>query len=262
MSSLRRFPARTGVATLARRIALTPRMIRVTLAGDGFGAGLADPAARRDHHAALPRRPGRRSSCRCAGWTFPPGAPEQEWRNYTVRRHDPEAGRGRRRRRPARAARPRLHGGGRSAARRARRLCRTARRLRRPRRGRVAAAVRRRDGAAGDRGDPRVPAAGRRRCSPSSRSPTRRRSSSSPCPTARSSAGCTATGTARRPARTSRTRCARSTLPDGRGQVWGAAESRVARDVRDVLRGERGMPRKHVKATGYWLRTGDWLLDD
>ena len=51
-------------------------------------------------------------------------------------------------------------------------------------------------------------------------------------------------------------------LPDGRGQVWGAAESRVARDVREVLRGERGMPRKHVKATGYWLRTGDWLLDD
>jgi NADPH-dependent ferric siderophore reductase len=24
--------------------------------------------------------------------------------------------------------------------------------------------------------------------------------------------------------------------------------------VRDVLRGERGMPRRHVKATGYWLR--------
>jgi hypothetical protein len=32
--------------------------------------------------------------------------------------------------------------------------------------------------------------------------------------------------------------------------------------VRDVLRGERGMPRRHVKATGYWLRTGDWLLGD
>ena len=45
-------------------------------------------------------------------------------------------------------------------------------------------------------------------------------------------------------------------LPDGRGQVWGAAESRVARDMRTVLRGERCMPRKHVKATGYWRRDG------
>ena len=51
-------------------------------------------------------------------------------------------------------------------------------------------------------------------------------------------------------------------LPDGPGQAWGAAESRIARDVRDVLRGERGMPRKHVKATGYWLRKGDWILDE
>jgi NADPH-dependent ferric siderophore reductase len=29
-----------------------------------------------------------------------------------------------------------------------------------------------------------------------------------------------------------------------------------------VLREERGMPRRHVKATGYWLRTGDWILDE
>ena len=51
-------------------------------------------------------------------------------------------------------------------------------------------------------------------------------------------------------------------LPDGPGQVWGAAESRIARDVRDVLRGERGLPRRHVKATGYWLRSGDWILEE
>jgi NADPH-dependent ferric siderophore reductase len=51
-------------------------------------------------------------------------------------------------------------------------------------------------------------------------------------------------------------------LPEGPGQVWGAAESRVARDVRDILRGERELPRKHVKATGYWLRAGDWILDE
>ena len=58
------------------------------------------------------------------------------------------------------------------------------------------------------------------------------------------------------------TRCGELELPDGPGQAWGAAESRVARDVREILRGEREMPRKHVKATGYWLRSGDWLLDD
>ena len=63
-------------------------------------------------------------------------------------------------------------------------------------------------------------------------------------------------------ARTSPTRCARSSCPTAPGQAWGAAESRVARDVRTVLRGERGMPRRHVKATGYWLRTGDWLLEE
>ena len=33
-----RFPARTGVATLASRIRLTPRMIRVTLRSEAFGA--------------------------------------------------------------------------------------------------------------------------------------------------------------------------------------------------------------------------------
>ena len=51
-------------------------------------------------------------------------------------------------------------------------------------------------------------------------------------------------------------------LPDGLGQAWGAAESRVARDLRTVLRDERGMPKSHATARGYWLRTGDWLLDD
>jgi NADPH-dependent ferric siderophore reductase len=45
-------------------------------------------------------------------------------------------------------------------------------------------------------------------------------------------------------------------------QVWGAAESMVARDVREILRGERELPRRHVKATGYWLRSGDWILDE
>jgi NADPH-dependent ferric siderophore reductase len=51
-------------------------------------------------------------------------------------------------------------------------------------------------------------------------------------------------------------------LPEGRGQAWGAAESRIARDLRAVLREERGMPKSHATARGYWLRVGDWLLDD
>jgi NADPH-dependent ferric siderophore reductase len=51
-------------------------------------------------------------------------------------------------------------------------------------------------------------------------------------------------------------------LPTGTGQAWGAAESRVARDLRTVLRDERGMPRTHASARGYWLRSGDWLHDE
>jgi NADPH-dependent ferric siderophore reductase len=51
-------------------------------------------------------------------------------------------------------------------------------------------------------------------------------------------------------------------LPGGLGQAWGAAESKIARDVRTVLRDERGMPKTHAGARGYWLRSGDWLLDD
>ena len=51
-------------------------------------------------------------------------------------------------------------------------------------------------------------------------------------------------------------------LPRGPGQAWGAAESRIARDLRAVLRGERGMPQKHASAKGYWLRSGEWLDDE
>ncbi len=51
-------------------------------------------------------------------------------------------------------------------------------------------------------------------------------------------------------------------LPGGHGQAWGAAESRIARDLRTVLRDERGLPRPHAHARGYWLRSGDWILDE
>jgi NADPH-dependent ferric siderophore reductase len=51
-------------------------------------------------------------------------------------------------------------------------------------------------------------------------------------------------------------------LPGGSGQAWGAAESRVARDLRQVLREERALPRRHVSVKGYWLRSGGWLDDE
>ena len=51
-------------------------------------------------------------------------------------------------------------------------------------------------------------------------------------------------------------------LPEGPGQAWGAAESRIARDLRTVLREERGLPRTHAHARGYWLRSGDWLDEE
>ncbi|HEX5922987.1 MAG TPA: siderophore-interacting protein [Baekduia sp.] len=88
---LERFPRRAGVATLKARRALTPRMIRVTLQSDDFGATwpIEQPGEiitllflDRDEEIVLP----------VTGWRFPAGATEQEWRNYTVRRHDPVTG--------------------------------------------------------------------------------------------------------------------------------------------------------------------------
>ena len=55
---MERFPRRAGVATLIARRSLTPRMIRVTLRARRLPRRLADPAAGRDHHAAV-RRAGR-----------------------------------------------------------------------------------------------------------------------------------------------------------------------------------------------------------
>jgi NADPH-dependent ferric siderophore reductase len=43
-------------------------------------------------------------------------------------------------------------------------------------------------------------------------------------------------------------------LPPGRCFVWVALESQAARAVRNYLRDERGVPRKWIKAAGYWQR--------
>ena len=53
-----------------------------------------------------------------------------------------------------------------------------------------------------------------------------------------------------------------STPTSASSTVSCAAESRVARELRTVLRDERGMPRSHTSAKGYWLRSGDWLDDE
>ena len=260
MSSRRRFPARTGIATLVRRTALTPRMIRVTLACDGFGADwpieqpgeiitLLFPAA--GEEVVLPLQ----------GWTFPPGAPEQEWRNYTVRRHDPEA-----------------------------REIDVDVVLHEPRgpacAGAAAAPLGAPVGYAGPRVDfaPRDDADWLLLCGDETALPAIAAILETAPPRAQVLAvvevadpdeehelalpdGADVRWVHRdgAPAATSShlADALRSLeLPDGPGQAWGAAESRIARDVRDVLRGERGMPRKHVKATGYWLRKGDWILDE
>lgn len=43
-------------------------------------------------------------------------------------------------------------------------------------------------------------------------------------------------------------------LPEGDGFVWIAAETTVARAVRDYLSAERGHPREWTKAAGYWRK--------
>lgn len=49
-------------------------------------------------------------------------------------------------------------------------------------------------------------------------------------------------------------------LPDGRGRAWGAGESGVMRVVRDHLRDERGIPRADLHVLGYWKhdKTKEW----
>src|ERR1041384_4671157 len=106
------FPRRAGIALLTAREPLTPRMLRVPLRCDAVGADwpVEQPGESitllfvpPDEAIVLPER----------GWRFPDGTPPQEWRNYTVRRHRPEAGgEGTHRRRPPpRGGRPRRGGG-------------------------------------------------------------------------------------------------------------------------------------------------------
>jgi NADPH-dependent ferric siderophore reductase len=249
----RRFPQRAGVATLLARRSLTPRMIRITLGCDDFGGDwpLEQPG---EILTLLFPDPGEEIVLPVQGWLFPEGV-EQEWRNYTVRRHDSQTceididvvlhePRG-----PA---------------------CRGAAEL--P----IGADV----GYAGPRVDfaPRPDAEWLLLCGDETALPAIAAILETCDPGLRTTAVVEVADAAEEHRLPGDVRWVHRNgspfgapladalraveLPDGSGQAWGAAESRVARAIREILRGERAMPRKHVKATGYWLRSGDWILDE
>lgn len=257
---LERFPRRAGIATVVDRCEISPRMLRVTLRADDFGSQwpieqpgeiltlLFIPAG---EPIALPER----------GWRFAKGAPEQAWRNYTVRRHRPAAceidvdivlhePRG-----PA---------------------CTHA----------AAAAIGAQVGYAGPRVDfaPVDEAEWLLLCGDETALPAISAILEAAPPEQRVTAvvevgdpteevplplterqqlrwvhrGARPAGTTDHLAQTLRA----LPFPPGTGQAWGAAESGVARDLRQVLRDEHAMPRSHARARGYWLRTGEWLPDE
>jgi NADPH-dependent ferric siderophore reductase len=247
------FPALTGAATLVERVSLTPRMLRVTLHCDAFGHSwpIQQPGeiitllfVPLGESIALPER----------GWVFPGGA-KQEWRNYTVRRHRPDAG--------EIDVDVVLHEPKGPA-------CTWAARM--P----LGAQV----GSAGPRADfaPKPDAEWLLLAGDETALPAIAAILETPrvIPTlavvevhdAKEELALPGVKWVHRdgaPAATT-THLADALreleLPDGAGQAWGAAESRIARDLRAVLRDERGMPRSHATARGYWLRSGEWDLDD
>jgi NADPH-dependent ferric siderophore reductase len=255
-----RFPRRAGVATLVARRALTPRMLRVTLRSEQFGEGwpIEQPG---EIITLLFLPPGQEVVLPRVGWTFPEGAREQEWRNYTVRCHDVAAceidvdvvlhePRG-----PACTwaaaspigadvgfAGPRVDYAPRDGAEWLL-LCGDETALpaiaaileRRSAAERVLAVVEVPDAA--EEHDLALPDGGELRWVHRGRAPA---------------ATTTHLADALRAL----------DLPAGPGQAWGAAESTVARTLREVLRDERGMERRLVSAKGYWLRAGEWPDDD
>lgn len=264
MAVRERFPRCTGVAELVSREQLTPRMIRVTLRCDGFGAAdwpIEQPGEiitlffpDGEDEVVLPSQ---------NGWTFPENNRAADWRNYTVRRHLPGQ----------RAIEvdvvlhePRGH------------ACTWAADM--P----IGAGV----GYAGPRLDyvPREDAEWLLLCGDETALPAiaaiiettdhervlavvEVHDDAEAAALDVDGAGAQAdirfvsregapAGTTSHLADALRA----LDLPAGVGQAWGAAESKIAKDVRTVLRDERGLPRTHAGARGYWLRTGDWILDE
>lgn len=259
MAERERFPRRAGIATLTARRAVTPRMIRVTLQHDDFREAwpIEQPG---EIITLLFLDPAEEPVLPVEGWLFPEGV-YQNWRNYTVRRHDPAAGeldidvvlhqpRG-----PA---------------------CTWAEQT--PIGGRVGYAGPRIDYAPVEGADwllltgdetalPAIaaileepPAAAQvlaviEVADPAEEHEIALRNGAHVRWVHRDGAPAATTSHLAEALRTLE-------LPDGTGQAWGAAESSVARDIRTVLRDERGMPKSHARARGYWLRAGEWDLDD
>jgi NADPH-dependent ferric siderophore reductase len=253
--SLERFPRRKGRATLAAREHVASQTLRLTLRHPAFGAGWPTEQPGEiltllftGDEIVLPER----------GWVFPAGTPAQPWRNYTVRRHRPE--------REELDVDVVLHDPPGPACE-----------------GAAAARVGDAVGFAGPRVDfrPREDAEWLLLVGDETALPAiaaileadRRAhavvelpdpSAATPLPPG---AGDRVRWVSRdgAPAATT-THLAEAVraldLPPGPGQAWGAAESRIARGLREVLRDERGMPRSHATVKGYWLRTGEWLDDE
>jgi NADPH-dependent ferric siderophore reductase len=259
MTTRERFPRCAGVAMLVAREALTPRTIRATLRCDGFrhewpieqpGEIITLLFVPPEEPIVLPRQ----------GWVFPPDAPEQEWRNYTVRRHRPELG--------EIDVDIVLHEPPGPASRWATEV---------PLGSVVGYAGPRVDYAPRDGVDwlllcgdetalPAIAAILETTSVPQVLAVVEVRDAHEEL-----AVDLPAGGTLRwvhrdgaPPATTSHLADALRTIsfPGGTGQAWGAAESRIARDLRTVLRDERGLPRAHTHARGYWLRSGDWILDE
>ncbi len=260
MAALERFPRRAGIATLAARRPLTRQMTRVTLRSDAFRDSW--PAEQPGEIITLLFcSPSESIVLPETGWHFPADAPRQEWRNYTVRRRVPERG--------EIEVDVVLHDPPGPACSWA---CEAP----------IGAPV----GYAGPRVDfaPREDAEWLLLCGDETALPAiaailetaphdRRVLALVEVPDADAELALDAPPGAEvrwvhrgdaPPATTGHlVRAVRELpLPAGRGQAWGAAESRVARDLRAVLREERGLPRTHALARGYWLRTGEWLDDE
>ena len=255
-----RFPRRKGVATLVARAMVSSQTLRVTLRGEGFGDDwpIQQPG---EIVTLLFVPPGEPVVLPVAGWIFPPGEPPQEWRNYTVRRHRPEAG--------EIDVDVVLHDQPGPASRWA-----------------AEAPLGSDVGYAGPRVDfkPRPGVDWLLLCGDETALPAIAAILEQPpparelialveLPEAGAETPVELPPHARvewvhregAPAGTT-THLADALralpLPDGVGQAWGAAESYVARDLRGVLRDERGMPSTLATARGYWLRSGDWVLDE
>ena len=83
----RPFPLHTGIATVTAIEALSPGMTRCTLQASAF----ADPGIEQPGEILTLGWPldGEELVLPEPGWRFPPGRPEQHWRNFTVRQFDP-----------------------------------------------------------------------------------------------------------------------------------------------------------------------------